>query len=119
MSLYQEIIILQKFAPKKTFWVVENVIPYYDYLIEPYIILSRHPFWTNFYIDYRKFETPKKVANYTGMETLWGFNISKYKVENKRKILRNLVNPEIGLYILDQAMNIKDTKQGELFKINE
>jgi len=35
MTLYQEIILLQHFAKKNTRWVVENVIPYYSYLIKP------------------------------------------------------------------------------------
>lgn len=51
MRLYQEIILLKSFGIKKCKWVIENVIPYYNYLIEPSITLSRHPFWCNFYIE--------------------------------------------------------------------
>ena len=45
-------------------------------------------------------------------------NLLKYKIKGdkvKRKILRNMVNPEIGKYILDQAMNIPDENQPTLF----
>ena len=46
MSLYEEIILLESWFKGK--YVVENVIPYYEYLIEPTVIIGRHPYWTNF-----------------------------------------------------------------------
>lgn len=120
MSLYQEIILLQNFASKKTKWVIENVIPYYNYLIEPNIILGRHPFWSNIQIDNIKIkgEKIKGKNEIQGNSSIYGYNISKYKINSnvKRKILRNLVNPEIGKYILDQAINIEDDKQLDLFE---
>jgi site-specific DNA-cytosine methylase len=39
-------------------------------------------------------------------ERIFGFDLSKYKVSDKRKKLRNCVHPETGKYILDLAMNI-------------
>jgi DNA (cytosine-5)-methyltransferase 1 len=44
MDLYQEIIFLKHYF--KGFWVVENVISYYEPLIEPKKI-QRHYFWSN------------------------------------------------------------------------
>lgn len=41
-----------------------------------------------------------------GNETIFGFNLDSYNIKNKRQILRNMVNPEIGLHILDSARNI-------------
>jgi DNA (cytosine-5)-methyltransferase 1 len=120
MKLYEEIILLSNFVLKNTKWIIENVIPYYEYLINPSIILGRHPFWSNFYIDNIKIKgvNIKGEKEIHGNDSVYGFNIIKYNIDNnmKRKILRNLVNPEIGLYILNQAMNIKDDKQMELFK---
>lgn len=109
MKLYQEIILLDNFALKNTKWVVENVIPYYKTLLEPSIQISRHNFWCNFHTDDIKIkENRKHHGIITGNETVYGYNISEYDIDYpKRKILRNLVNPEIGKYILDQAMNIK------------
>jgi len=54
MSLYQIIILLQYHFKGK--YIVENVIPYYTYLIEPSVILHRHAFWTNFNVMPVKFE---------------------------------------------------------------
>ena len=56
MSLYQEIILLQNFAPKETLFVVENVITYYKPLIAPQKF-GRHYFWTNFLITNCSVET--------------------------------------------------------------
>ena len=36
---------------------------------------------------------------------LKGMDISKYKIKNKRQILRNCVEPELGLHILRQISN--------------
>lgn len=118
MKLYEEIILLKYFAPKNCKWVIENVIPYYDYLIEPNIILGRHPFWCNFNIEQNNFKDKRRHKNITGKETIYGFNLENKKISkgyDKRKILRNLVNPEIGKYILDQVLNIVNYKQLNLF----
>lgn len=34
---------------------------------------------------------------------MYGFNLDKYDIDDKRKILRNMVNPELGLYVLQEA----------------
>jgi DNA (cytosine-5)-methyltransferase 1 len=109
MSLYQEIILLKYFCLKTGKWVIENVIPYYESLIKPTVILDRHYFWSNFYIRQRDFEKDEldltHVENNT--ESRFGFNIQGHKIKDKRTIMRNLVNPEIGLYLLEQALNDK------------
>jgi len=118
MKLYQEIILLNNFMPKGKFFAVENVKPYYDYLIEPNIILSRHPFWNNFNINHKDFHDKRKHKDIKSSSTIYGFNIEKYKISgdyDKRKILRNLVNPELGLHILNQALNIKTDDDRFLF----
>lgn len=115
MSLYQEIILLKHFAPKNTRYVVENVIPYYQPLIEGQK-LERHLFWANFYIKPFKNKTKKiRIHNdIKGTSEVYGFNIKDYKIKNKRQILRNCVIPELGKHILDCAMGIKDTKSTQI-----
>lgn len=125
MRLYQEIILLQHFAPINTKYVIENVMPYYKPLIDGQII-KRHIFWTNFIIKSREFPTNfKKLNRMEWNSSHYGFNISNYYFQDKilqRQILRNLVNPEIGLMILDSARNIirkRNTEQNELFSLEK
>ena len=100
MKLYEEIIFLQHIFKGK--FCVENVIGYYEPLVMPQKI-QRHYFWTNFII------TPIKIASDNikrGKIQEWqdklGFDVSKYNIE-KRLVLRNCVNPELGLHIFQEA----------------
>jgi len=99
MSLYQEIIFLQHNF--KGDWAVENTVPYYEPLI-PAQKVSRHMIWSNMTI------TPLDLSS-TGirdknkikdLEDFLGFDLSAYKIANKRQILRNCVRPELGAHIL-------------------
>jgi len=112
MALYQEIILLTHF--NKCNWVVENVKPYYKPLIEGKL-LQRHLFWSNFLInDFDKKDT--KIHPISGKDGINGnsiiydFNLNKYKAKDKRKLLRNLVNPELGLHILECALGLNKQK---------
>ena len=116
MELYQEIIFLQHWFKGK--WLVENVRSYYDPLIIPQEIQS-HYFWSNFLIPDTGLQR-KKVRNDKGMTLAikmkqQGFEIKdfyNYKGD-KRTLLNNCVEPELGLHILNAALNpIK--LQGEL-----
>lgn len=104
MSLYQEIIFLKHHAKGK--FVVENVVPYYEPIIEPTAKIGRHLFWTNFKIGQIETNDFKK-DNLKYLEELHGFSLDDLKMKDKQKILRNCVEPELGKYILDCAMNIK------------
>jgi DNA (cytosine-5)-methyltransferase 1 len=103
MKLYEEILLLQHYFKGK--WVVENVRPYYDYLIDPTFNLGRHPYWSNFMVESKKYEADgiigigvaKKIAD------KFGYDLDGYDLPDKRKALRNAVNPEMGLYILQHA----------------
>jgi DNA (cytosine-5)-methyltransferase 1 len=103
MKLYEEILLLQHYFKGK--WVVENVRPYYDYLIDPTFMLGRHPYWSNFMVESKKYEADgiigigvaKKIAD------KFGYDLDGYDLPDKRKALRNAVNPEMGLYILQHA----------------
>ena len=135
MKLYEEIILLKHMC-KDAKWCVENVLPYYDYLIYPSQILGRHAYWANFYITPKKFSTnnmiaghtkaPDKLSSYriTGerqfLKKMTGFNLEKYTGIDKRKVLRNCVEPEAGLHILSCADNDIDRyDQLELFNQEE
>lgn len=115
MTLYQEIILLQNFAPKNTKWIIENVIPYYEYLVKPNAILHRHPFWCNFKIPFYDVKDERIHNDIAGHSTVYGVSLDKYDIKDKRKILRNMVNPELGKYILDRAMEKEIPIQGSLF----
>lgn len=99
MSLYQEIILLRHFAHKEAKYCVENVKPYYKPLIEAQN-LHRHLYWANFYIRPLEITKERKHSHIVGSTEVYGFNITKYKVDNKRKVLRNCVDPDLGLHIL-------------------
>lgn len=112
MSLYQEIILLKHFAPIKTKWVIENVKPYYDLLIDG-IERDRHIFWSNFFIGEKYGNNERKHNDIIGSQPVYGFDINGYKVDNKRQIMRNLVNPYLGLHIFNES---KRDIQPELFR---
>lgn len=117
MKLYEEIIFLQYFYKGK--FVIENVNPYYEPLINPTVILQRHLFWANFTIvpsrdinEYPVEINKSKVKNDD-------FDLTDYNIKHRKdQIIRNLVNPDLGLYIFEQAQNIirkSKTKQYDLF----
>jgi len=98
MSLYQIIIFLQLHFKDKL-WVVENVKPYYEPLIKPTIELGRHLFWSNFEITYKEFKDTRKIRKITYKDS--GIDLSKYKIKDKRQVIRNMVDENIAKYILD------------------
>ena len=107
MKLYQEIIFLTHYCKKK--WVIENVIGYYEPLIIPQKI-ARHYFWANFNISDIKSSTmffPKDSL--PTLQKIYGVELSNYDLGklniDKRVILRNMVNPELGFHILNCALN--------------
>ena len=105
MKLYQEIIFLQYNSKCK--WVVENVKPYYEPLIYGKLI-QRHLFWSNFGIENINIKNDDiRTAQIPQIQKQLNINKNKYKLPNKRQILRNCVEPKLGLHILNQAKNIK------------
>ncbi len=118
MGLYQEIILLNHFALKHTKFVVENVRPYYEPLIQPTKKLHRHLYWANFKINDFEVISDRIHSNIVGTENLYGFNISQTDIKDKRKTLRNMVDPDLGLHIFNCArgvMNKINPQQVNLF----
>lgn len=110
MSLYQEIIMLGNNWYKGK-WVIENVIPYYEPLVRPTVEIDRHYFWCNFFVHKLHVEPEKPIAKQTGTNGRYGFNLKGVPIKHdKRQILRNLVNPEIGLHFLNRALEIEEAK---------
>lgn len=100
MKLYEEIIFLKHFF--KGDWVVENVIGYYMPLIEPTAIIDRHYVWSNLPIDSKKFERLYKgrITDQSKESLSAAYNIQLPDgTKNQRKLLRNAVSPDFGLYI--------------------
>lgn len=99
MKLYEEIMFLRYHS--KSLWLVENVVPYYPPMLNP-VKRNRHLYWANFDIP----ELPVVVENIrstnkiSDMEELHGYDLSAYKLPNKRQILRNCVAPDTGLQLL-------------------
>ena len=103
MKLYQEIILLSTHFDG--LYVVENVKPYYDVLINPSKELQRHYFWANYDISDAEFKGENlRTAQIPDLEKLHQVDLSKYKLSNKRQVLRNCILPELGLHILRHAV---------------
>jgi len=110
MKLYEEIIFLQYHCKNK--FVVENVIPYYPPLIKAQII-ARHCFWSNFLISpFRRQPIKIKASEAKDLAKIYGYDLSKCRMKNIRQTLRNCVEPELGLHILNES---KRNIQAELF----
>lgn len=115
MRLYEEIILLKHFALLNCKWVIENVKPYYKYLIEPFES-GRHAFWSNFYIDKTKLIDKRVHSEIKGNEETYGFDLNNYNINNKRQILRNLVNPKLALFIFKSAFKEKQKNVDDWLK---
>ena len=114
MSLYQEILFLQNFFKGK--FVVENVVPYYDPMIEPTKRIGRHLFWSNFDFEAEEVKQPPGFINLCGVKGKLALQqwLGIYYEENiyygnnhcPAQILRNCVHPELGLQIYQAAIGI-------------
>lgn len=116
MRLYQEIILLKHHFKGR--YCVENVMAYYKPLIEPQLI-GRHWYWSNFLIEkikvapsgisqqntrYRKQVGQTLSFNTAQHEARLDIDLSPFKITNKRLLLRNCVEPNVGLHILNEGV---------------
>ncbi len=110
MQLYQQILFLKHHAECK--WIVENVKPYYEPLIKPDSILQRHYFCSNFWIpDFEFLFDNIRTAQIKALEKHHWFDLSAYKLPNKRQILRNCVYPKVWHYILELVEKLNISKK--------
>lgn len=126
MALYEEIIFLNYHFKGK--YCVENVIPYYEPMLNP-IKRGRHLYWTNFNLPNTLSNRGNKLKEEnTNSESLSHYNkfhdydFTKYKGEQLvLKIARNLVDYEAGKTIFQTALGIIEkskTKQTNLFEVH-
>jgi len=114
MALYEEIIFLQHYCGKQK-WCVENVIPYYEPLTPPQIKLGRHLFWSNFPIIPKHFSKYDfNSAQIPELEKFHNLDLGKTNLPNKRQVLRNCVDSDVGLYIFESAFKSEEDHQMEL-----
>ena len=105
MKLYEEILFLEWYY--KGNWVVENTRGFYEPLIPPRFIGS-HYFWSNFYIEDIKTDNRNhRDGTVESLQSRKQIDLSKYNIINKRQILRNCVEPELGLHIINQSKGIR------------
>ena len=101
MELYSIIIFLQHFFKGK--WIVENVKPYYNPLIQPTAKLGRHLIWSNFEFEEKNFNDNKSHNERGYIKDSW-FDLTNFKLKHRKdQIIRNCVNPEISKFLLEQA----------------
>lgn len=98
MELWQEIIFLKSFCKSK--FCVENVVSYYEFFIPPTVEIGRHYLWANFTIP--MIELPKNEVG-TMMKQYVG---TGKHAHDKTLEERNCVNAELGLHILNRAIEI-------------
>jgi DNA (cytosine-5)-methyltransferase 1 len=112
MKLYEEIIFLENHFSGK--YVVENVISYYEPLIEAQK-RGRHLYWCNFKLPHDIKERKEGVGLIGGVADevnkfckFHEIDLSTYKGEQRKdKIARNLVDYEVGKSILERALNVQ------------
>ena len=120
MELYQEILFLQHYFKGK--FLVENVIPFYEPLIQAQK-RGRHLYWANFNLPNdlkeRKIQIGAGIDEVNKLCVFHDYDFRKYK-GNQRvdKMARNLVDYQAGKTILETALGIinkSNIKQTELF----
>jgi len=117
MSLYQEILFLKHIFKGK--YCVENVIPYYDPLINGKK-RGRHIYWTNFYLP-NDLNTRNDINGIIGksndvkkLSKFHNYDFYKYKGKQPRaKIAKNLVDYEAGKTIFETALGIINNKTSQ------
>ena len=120
MKLYQEIIFLEHHCKSK--YVVENVIPYYEPMLNAKK-RGRHLYWTNFILpndlNDRRFAISQAKNEVNQLCNFHKYNFRKYKGKQPiNKIARNLVDYEAGKTIFQTALGIikkQNVNQTQLF----
>jgi DNA (cytosine-5)-methyltransferase 1 len=120
LKLYEEILFLQHYFKGK--YVVENVTPYYEPLINAQK-RGRHLYWTNFILPSDLMERKSISMESKNEVKQWcefhEFDFYSYKGEQRTdKIARNLVDYEAGRTIFETALGIirkKDIRQVSIF----
>jgi DNA (cytosine-5)-methyltransferase 1 len=121
MKLYEEVIFLQHHCFNK--WVVENVNPYYEPLLNPYK-RDRHLYWCNFILpnvlSNRNDSDLVQASRIQDLCDFHDYDFRKYKGEQRLlKMARNLVDYEAGRTIFETALGMikkQNVNQLDLFE---
>ena len=113
MKLWQEIILLQHTYTGD--YCVENVIPYYDPLIDGQR-RARHMFWSNFHIPEIELESDgvkRQDSSWQEIQARYEYDLSGYDKSKtwKRKVLNNCVHPRLGKHVFE-SRTTQDTLPG-------
>lgn len=100
MKLYEEIIFLKHYF--KGDWVVENVVSYYDPLINPSASMARHYFWASYHIPQLQLAQNPDISRsqYSDLAEYHGIKLPE-GTKDQRKLYRNAVNPLLGKHVFD------------------
>jgi len=119
LKLYEEIIFLDKWFKGK--YVVENVIPYYEPLIDAKK-RGRHLYWTNFNLPNILASRKGGIMEGKNEVEQWckfhDYDFRKYKGNQRTdKMARNLVDYEVGKTIFEVVCNTYESKNKEQPKL--
>jgi len=139
--LYGEILLLGNFCPPGSTWIVENVVPYYEPLVRPTSKIGRHYAWSNAEIpmlppppmptrdrkgDYRRIKpklSPMEGATTRDLEQAYGLTLppcaDSWGSRKRKQVMRNCVDPKLGLAVWDAVFNRDTAVQGTLLEIGE
>tara|TARA_R110002074_G_scaffold213370_1_gene383054 strand:+ start:44 stop:691 length:648 start_codon:yes stop_codon:yes gene_type:complete len=120
LKLYEEILLLDYHFKGK--YVIENVIPYYNPMLNPNK-RGRHLYWTNFNLPHdlkdRRFKISQTKNELKELCKFHKVDLNFYKgKQSKIKIGRNLVDYEAGKTIFETMLGIvkkENINQTELF----
>ena len=121
MKLYEEILFLQHYF-KTGKYVVENVIPYYEPLINA-TKRGRHLYWCNFTLPSdlkdRRFAISQTKNELNELCKFHDYDFKQYKGEQSIiKMARNLVDYEAGKTIFETALGIVSKSKTEQTQLN-
>ena len=120
LKLYEEILLLDYHFKGK--YVIENVIPYYNPMLNPKK-RGRHLYWTNFNLPHnlkdRRFKISQTKNELNELSKFHKIDLNLYKgKQSKVKIGRNLVDYEAGKTIFETMLEIvkkENINQTQLF----
>lgn len=115
MKLYEEILLLQGYFKGK--YCIENVRSWYKPLIQPQEV-ALHYFWANFEITPLKLKSRGHYSTVADLEKSKGFDLSLVEGLDKRKVLRNCVEPETGLHIFNCLLREENETKKDIQPIN-
>jgi DNA (cytosine-5)-methyltransferase 1 len=120
MKLYEEILFLQHYY-RTGKYVVENVIPYYEPLIQAQK-RGRHLYWTNFNLpndcNDRGFKISQEKNELESLCKFHDYDFKKYKGNQPIvKMARNLVDYEAGRTIFQIALGVQKNSNLKQFSI--